>query len=211
VTRQGRTFLAVGLGLVLQVGCTHRVQTSPAAAAQQAAIPPPYVDLQSGWRVRVVTPLLKSGGYIVPSLAVSGADTTHLVAGDDLIGYEKDYYTVAARQDSGIALRLADAEVWEKGTPHPVHEPKLRVFQTSDDARYVRLVYLVRVSQADHDMAIIAANDPTALDQITHDVVDLARCEASSLGICTWVPAGVAVAPEKLAKVKGKSDWVPVN
>jgi hypothetical protein len=187
------------------------MKTSSAAAAQPAAIPPPYVDLQPGWRVRVVTPLLKSGGYIVPSLAASGGDTTHLVAGDDLIGYEKDYYTVEARQNSGITLHLATAEVWEKGTPHPVHEPRLRVFQRADDDRYVRLVYLVRVSQADHDMAIVEANDPTALDEITRNVVDRAQCEVSSLGACTWVPAGVAVAPEKLAKSKHKPEWVPVN
>ena len=48
--------------VLLLAGCAaHRLQV--AAPAAPGPIEPGYIDLEPGWRLRVVTPILESGGY----------------------------------------------------------------------------------------------------------------------------------------------------
>lgn len=181
-----------------QIACLHRGSTAaePSAAPRMASRSE-FVDLQSGWKIRVVVPMLRSGGYVLPSLQTQGAgNTLELKAGDDLLGYEKAYYKITNRAAGGIRIHFSHAEVWEKGKTHKRNKPLLDLFAETTSARHIRLVYLIRESKADHNMAIVASDDVAALDEVTHAVTRLAECKSSQNASCRWVPNGVAVTPE---------------
>ncbi len=161
------------------------------------AVQTEFVDLQPGWRVRVVVPMLRSGGYVLPSLQAHGAgNTMELKAGDDLLGYEKAYYKILPRPGGGIRIGFSRVEVWEKGRTHRQSKPLLDLFEEAAGARHVRLVYLIRESRADHNMAIVASDDLAALDELTQAVTRRAECNSSPKASCRWVPNGIAVTPE---------------
>ncbi len=116
---------------------------------------------------------------------------------EDFLGYEKDFYTVESHGGDGVEVHFVRAEIWEKGKAHRQAEPGLLLFPNRTDPRYIRLVYLVRESAADHDMAIIAALRPEALGGLTQAVILRAECKSDETTTCIWVPKGVAVDPEK--------------
>jgi hypothetical protein len=59
------------------------------------------------------------------------------------------------------------------------------------------LIYLIRVSAADHNMAIAAAASIEDLEELTQRIRDNpASCENGGKTYCSWVPAGIAVRPE---------------
>src|ERR1035438_2363086 len=133
----------------LLAACTARHTHAPVAAVQP--IGPSYIDLEPGWRLRVVTPILKSGGYrLKPTGETSGGNTVTLSVGDDFLGYEVAYYAVKARN----GVEFVSAETTRDGRTTPQPQPVAHLFQLPRGVRHVRLIYLVRVSQADHDMAV---------------------------------------------------------
>lgn len=63
---------------------------------------------------------------------------------------------------------------------------------------HIRLVYLMRVSEADHNMAIIASRRFDALNVFTKKFEKNPNaCAISNRVFCAWVPAGIALRPEK--------------
>ncbi|MGC2327084.1 MAG: hypothetical protein WA604_10265, partial [Candidatus Sulfotelmatobacter sp.] len=75
------------------------------------------------------------------------------------------------------------------------HQPALQLFDLPDSFRFVRLLYLVGVSGADHDMAIVGATTPAALDELTRaiETSPAENCAIGALGYCKWVPKGIGV------------------
>lgn len=146
----------------------------------------------------VVFPKLRSDGYVLPSMRRTAAvgNAIDLKQRPDFEGYEKDYYDVAPGRDGRVQVHFSRAEVWENGKSHRRPEPSLTLFQRMTSARSVRLVYLVRESNADHDMAVVASADPQLLDRVTESVIQRATCEAPQSTSCIWVPKGVAVRQE---------------
>jgi hypothetical protein len=79
------------------------------------------------------------------------------------------------------------------------------LFQLPPEATLVRLIYLTRVSDSDHDMAVAAAGDIRALNRLTREVQAAPGvCRSGAGTYCAWVPSGIAIRPEMLA-----GDWVP--
>ena len=161
-----RTGFALALSLlVLLNACVAR--TAHVAANRAPAVVPRYcIDLEPGWRVRVVTPILKGGGYRVKTEGEPGATT--LKAGAGFLGYEVACCAVKPRAQQG----------WggSRGTTARAVIPRAGRSQ-------IRATDLpVRVSEADHDMAVVAANKRDALDPLTVQV----RANAD----------GIAVTPE---------------
>jgi hypothetical protein len=198
-------FLAL---LPLLAACTAHHPRAPAAAVQP--IGPSYIDLEPGWRLRVVTPILKSGGYRLNLTApTADAGTVTLHAGDDFLGYEVAYYAVRARN----GVEFVSAEITKNGRTAPQSQPVAHLFQLPRGVRHVRLIYLVRVSQADHDMAVAAAKDTDALDALTRRVqanpADACRTEPGAY--CEWIPAGIAVVPQFKKTIDGGFEWVPAR
>lgn len=189
-------------------GCSTHHARAPAAAAITPASSS-YIDLEPGWRLRVVTPILKSGGYRLGAadLQVSG-DTVTLSAGPDFLGYELAYYAVKAR-----GVEFLSAQITRDGQTAPQPRPVARLFQLPRGVRHVRLIYLIRVSQADHDMAVAAAKDMNALDALTRRVManPADGCKTERGAVCSWIPAGIAATPEVRVMVGGAEHWVPAR
>ena len=184
--------------------CVSRSAHIPANPAPPAG-PRYYIDLEPGWRLRVVTPILKSGGYRLKTEGQPGPTT--LTAGPDFLGYEVAYYAVKAR-----TIEFTTAEVHHKDGVVPAAQPMVPLFRLPGEARYVRLIYLVRVSEADHDMAVVAANKKDALAPLTAQVrAHPETCRSQRGTFCSWIPDGIAVTPEMRTAAMGAEQWVPAH
>jgi hypothetical protein len=188
-------------GLVLALlplsACAPRIAQAPAPPTG----PSYYIDIQPGWRLRVVTPILKSGGYQLKTGGAPGSTT--LQAGPDFLGYEIAYYSVGAHR-----IEFAAAEVHKKDIVAPAAQPLQPLFRLPEHVRYVRLIYLVRVSDADHDMAVVATHKREALDPLTAQVrANPGNCRDERETFCSWIPIGIAVTPE----MRSAEQWVPAH
>jgi hypothetical protein len=68
------------------------------------------------------------------------------------------------------------------------------LFQFPRPVRYIRLLYLLRVSSANHNVAMLGSNDVVRLNELTSLVLsDAASCKDLRRAYCRWVPQGIAV------------------
>jgi hypothetical protein len=169
------------------------------------------VDLQPGWRIRVVTPVLKSGRYAPDFKTMpSSSGATELSAADELVGYEASYYRVIPAARSGVSIEFKSSTVSIGAKESQNQQPVVLLFQMPKAARHVRLVFLVRVSHADHNQAILAASELDELDRLTKEVeADPAtNCKSRDASYCEWVPEGITVRAEKIDPAHRKN-WIP--
>ncbi len=156
-----------------------------------------FIDLEPGWRLRVVTPILKSGGY---ELRTSGAETigsSITVPAADFIGFETAYYSVSKPDERGMRIAFLSATTTKGGETAPQPQPLVPLFDLPASVRFVRLIYLIRTSQMDHNMAVVATDQKEALDALTKAVQSNPGNCATRLGVyCSWVPTGISVRPE---------------
>jgi hypothetical protein len=186
---------------VFSSGCASRLshsrQSTPSVPLD---IQKRFLDLQPGWRIAVFTPVLKSGGYLPQlNLEEQQGNTIVLSAGDDMVGYGTSRYTIEKKQDGRIRIKFASATIAKQGKTASQSHPLLPLFDLPEDARYVRLIYMVRVSDSDHDTAIAAAKDPIALDQLTEAIESGLgeKCRAQEDVSCVWVPKGIGIQVEQ--------------
>ncbi len=87
------------------------------------------------------------------------------------------------------------------------------LFELPENARYVRLLYVLRISHADHDMAVLATDKRETLDGFTREVQTNPSnaCKIEPGTFCAWIPAGIAVRPEARETVDGVEQWTPVR
>ena len=91
---------------VLTVACGNT--KVPVAATTPKPPAGTYIDLEPSWRLRVITPLVAGGGYVVKTVpAQEQGNTIKFKTGQDFLGYETAYYDV--RQ--GLNVRFANAQV----------------------------------------------------------------------------------------------------
>lgn len=186
---------ALAISTTFLCGCSAR---PPRASATPAINHPDCVDLQRGWRVRVVTPLTRSGKYTVETKAVAvEGNSIEVKASDDLLGYEEDFYGIK-RTQSGIAIRFKSATVHLVNGKASREEPALALFGFPQTIAFVRLLFLTRESRADYDGAILAASSLAELDSLTRAVeADPGRnCAPHGQSICRWIPLGISVQPQ---------------
>ncbi len=133
-----------------------------------------------------------------------------LSAGDDFVGYETSYYRVGPAGDSGVSIEFRSASVAIQGKESRKPQPMVKLFDLPASARHVRLVFLTRVSAADHNQAILAAAALNDIDRITELVQSdpAANCKTQADIYCEWVPQGIAVRAEEPDPAhRGK--WIP--
>lgn len=77
-------------------------------------------------------------------------------------------------------------------------------------AAAARLIYLTRLGDSDHNMAVIAAPDPGTLDKLTRMIHENPgpACISTGESFCAWVPARVAVVAERMT---APGTWEPVR
>jgi hypothetical protein len=201
-------------------------------ARPKAAIPAPpashasseWIDLQPGWRVRVITPVVPGGGYVVKTTPVedqtsdakaserrspSATNAIVISATSNLIGYEVSFYDVKPRRGGGVHVVFDSAEVHKKDQWSRSRQPIDPLFHFVSDARYVRILHLSRGTH-DHDAAILAASRHEALETLTRRVEsDPAGCQSSRDALCSWIPSGIAAIPESWRSAGGQGQWQP--
>ncbi len=160
----------------------------------------------------MVVPILKSGGYRLDLGQTEPSGNTVSLSAPGFIGYEVAYYAVVPRGGP----RFTFAEVTHDGQTAPQPRPLVRLFQLPRGVRHVRhvrLIYLLRASAADHDMAVAAATDMPDLEALTLRVManPTDGCQSTPRAACTWIPAGIAVVPQVLQIRNGAEDWVPAR
>jgi len=201
------------LGLAMAVGAAGCAVRKP-RAGRDGFVDRSYIDLEPGWRVRVVTPILKSGKFKIQTDQVhAGEETGSLTVGSDFVGYEIDYYDVVSTQNgNGVVVRFGSAEIMSNGKSSTQPQPRVLLFDFSESFRHVRLLFLTRVSQTDHDQAILGSFTLRDLDVLRRKVESspAENCKIQPEGICAWVPGGIAVQPEKKTNASGKA-WIPVT
>ncbi len=184
-----------------------------------------WVDLHAGWSVRVVTPVLKSGGYLVKPSSFNGTAgngdsrqlpdrtpgtaTIDLKAGKDFVGYEVSVYSVKARRGGRVRLVFRSAVINMAGErisqPHPIAP----LFRPMQDGRFVRILHLAWGNHGDHDAAILVASGRDSLEALTRKVeFSPSACASSLQASCSWIPVGIAVIPERKESAGGKGRWV---
>lgn len=205
--------VAIATLILFLAGCAPRTAPPSPAPAATSPLGPSYIDLQPGWRLRVVTPLLRSGGYRLRTGAESTeGNTVTLSAGDEFLGYETSYYAVRQRRGGGVRVNFDMAEVTKGGETSRQARPLERLFQIPRGAKHVRLIYLQRVSEADHEMAVVAADRPETLDALTAQVraTPEEACGSGRRAHCSWIPAGISVLPE-MRRASDEKAWIPAR
>jgi hypothetical protein len=190
---------ACALALVFSAGCgTHRVSGSKPDV--NLATPVSFVDLQPGWRLRVITPLLASGKRRIENGKQEASGSTFTIRSDEeFLGYETDYYEVVG-SGRGVTIQFRSAEVRKGDVVTRPERPTTDYFKEAQHSRHVRLVFLQRASSADHNMAVISSKRTGLLEKLTEMVeTDPETCDVQARGTCFWIPAGIAVRPELMA------------
>jgi len=163
-----------------------------------AAVPAPadngWQDLVAPGRLAVTVPILRSGGYLIQAATATEGTT---LSGADLIGFQVSRYTVSGKADGRVRLKFESVEITKDGKKTVETQAPQLPFSMPAGYRHIRLIYFVRSSHADHNMAIAAAVNRADLNEFTGRMTaDPSACEISSAVSCVWVPLGVAVRVE---------------
>jgi hypothetical protein len=202
--------LLISALIAVLTSCSERHVKAPITTMVQASNRD-YIDLQPGWRLRVVTPLGKAGDYRLKfKEAKTSGDVIALSTGE-FTGYEVAYYAVESRSGGAIQIKFSSAELMQAEKSVPLSQSILPLFVLPRRSRFVRLVYLTRVSDVDHEMAVVASERVEGLDALTRAIQanQANRCGMPGDRHCAWIPPGVAVRPE-LQKVSDGA-WVPAR
>lgn len=153
-----------------------------------------YMDLEGGSRLSILIPLTKSGGTRPTLSTPQNNGSTITLSAADLTGYEIAYYSITARRNGAVRLKFTSAEITRDGKTVPEPNPPMLPFPLPGRSQHIRLIYLVRASQADHNMAIVASKHVHALNTFTMQLKnDPGICARNDEVSCLWVPAGIAV------------------
>jgi hypothetical protein len=182
--------------MLVLAACSRQTAIAPTAPA-----PTPfdnsYSDLQPGSTLKIVVPLLKSGGFRTDLETQQINANSFNVRANEFIGYTTIRYAILGKSTT-VALKFLSAEQTRHGRTAPLPQPPRLPFELPHRAAHVRLVYLVRVSRADHNMAIVASRQLDRLNDFTSRFkTDPAICRTANGIFCSWVPAGIAVRVEQ--------------
>ena len=195
--RATRVVLLLCIGILgAATACSHRT----VRAIKPANVPPDdnsYLDLKPGGTLRVLVPLMNSAGAAPLALKESTDGKTVSVSATNFVGYETSYYAVTGKRDGAVKLKFESAEISRSGKTFPASTPPALPFKIPQRRQHIRLIYLVRISRADHNMAILASKHVDALNAFTKRLKQSpAGCGEDQAVFCSWVPAGIAVRPE---------------
>jgi hypothetical protein len=196
-----RTWLLIALpaGLML-TGCAKKAlaplvaAVPPPAPVKYPVISPDFVDLLPEWGIREVTPIFPYAGFVARGLAQQEG-TTITLAGSDIEGYEIALYRLKPQDNDFVDMEIESVETTKGDQVTKEEMPRAPLFQYPGRVRYIRLLYLVRVSESDHNMAILASDDVDQLNALTKRAqADPDNgCKNELRAYCTWVPQGIAV------------------
>jgi hypothetical protein len=188
--------LALACFLVFLAGCANKAHP-PVAATPAVKWPvksPDFVDVLPNWQVREITPIFTSGGFVAKGTEIREGNTI-TISDTDFEGYETTMYSLQPRPEGGVDAKLESVETNKAGQIMKEIKPRVLLFQFPRRVRYIRLLYLLRVSTADHNMAILGSNDVDQLNELTKQVQadPTGGCKDLRRAYCRWLPQGIAV------------------
>ena len=163
-----------------------------------------FLDLQPGWRLQVISGRAALG---VGDMQSAEAGLTVTLSGKDLPGtYQRAYYSAYPRGHC-FSLETDSIELVTGEVVTSIWKPSFAALPGAPCSQYFRFVYSIQLSRADHRMALLAANDKAALDEVTvlFGQDPDSGCREQRGVWCAWIPDGVAVRPQ----MRGAGgDWV---
>jgi hypothetical protein len=174
------------------------------------------VNLEAGFRLKVLAPLLKPGFQevkIVQPANPSGGPLELTVEGLD--GYETAYYAVKPRDGGGIQFELSSVEENRMDVVTRSPEAKAFQFRMSPDARFFRLMFLRRASVADRDISLLGAPQWGLLLDSAHRFDTIAGtvddCDKVQGLTCVAVSKQVVILSEVGIEANGQIVYLPVG
>jgi hypothetical protein len=161
-----------------------------------------YLDLAPEWRLRIVAPLpgAQRQQYTTLSEKKDGTSISVELAAPELAGYQVSIYSVEDSGDGKVRLRFASAETTRDGRTIAEKSAPALPFVLPKKTGHIRLVYLIRVSYSDHNMAVVLSKKWDALNAFTKELQRNPEvCNNRGEVSCIWVPAQIAVRPEHVA------------
>ena len=156
-----------------------------------------FLDLRAGGRLKVVVPVFNSGHNQITSSFEQTKDSSVVLSAAGLAGYQSSYYSAVGSTDGIVRLRFQSAESTKDGKTAALAKAPELPFALPPKRQHVRLLYLVRQSGSDHNMAIVASKHLAPLNSFTQRVKnDPNLCRSNGEIFCSWVPAGIAVRAE---------------
>ena len=215
--------LPVGDGLALANRITETLPLDPKAAydlLHASVTTDGYIDLGPQHRLQVTAPIFRQGANSDASAIESstaseqgGKLTVQMRASSDFLGYETAWYAVERNANrAGARIVPISIEDHIDGNTSRADKPRFNYFQFASDAAYYRLFYLTRLSQADHDIDVLAASTRAGLEEQTKRLeTDPGMCSQNVSRTCAAVPREIAVTPYVLVTVNGLEKTIPVG
>jgi len=177
---------------LLMAACSVKHVTAVKPPAETQTGGNSYTDLLPGTTVRIVLPLLEEGKSVkFETPAQPGTITVHGIAGYRIVRY------AVVGDANGVQLRFASSEASRDGKTTREEKPPRLPFALPRGTKHIRLVYMIRLSHADHNMAIVAARRLDRLDAFTEQLNGSPDvCGHKRDVFCCWVPNEIAVRPE---------------
>lgn len=156
-----------------------------------------FFHVQPGDQFCMVIPITKSGTSLPQYDVLSQQGTTITLSAKDLLGYETAHYQAFGGRNGKVKIRWISAEESREGKKTANATPTPLPFQLPKKAMYLRLIYLIRASTANHNMAIAGADKQERLESFTAELRrDPGICERANNAVCIWVPSSIAVRPD---------------
>jgi hypothetical protein len=125
-----------------------------------------FLDLRAGGRLKVVVPVFNSGHdrmIFSPGQAKDGSIT---LSAAGLAGYQSSYYATVGSADGTVRLRFQSAETAIDGVKTSMAKAPELPFALPAKRQHLRLLYLVRQSLSDHNMAIVGSKRFGSAEQL---------------------------------------------
>lgn len=179
-----------------------------------------YVDLQPGYRLRIISPIRESGNEAAPIIEESGElkqtpdgkFSIDLRASSDLIGVEEAWYTIEKRKSrAGNELLPVHAVTRIDDRTDKTSKSRFRYFKFDSEVVIFRLFFLAWDGGENRKTMLLGGKNETALDLETQRLNrDPDACTAMQNQVqCFMVPEGVAFIPFIAIRVNG--DQVTVS
>ncbi len=179
-----------------------------------------YIDLTPGYRLQVVTPVMKAGAAedapIVATTSVAGTDRqidVTIRASENLTGVETAWYAVEPRRPGpGATIVPVAVERVVAGRSEKADSPLANYLQFAPGAAYYRLFY--KTDPADNGVThvVLAAPTMAELDARTGALAaDGSMCRTSDPSVCAVFPRRVGVNPLIAVSVNGSEVRLPVG
>jgi len=208
----------IGTLSLLLIGCAHRVATP---LAEPPSVRLPYLDLQAGWRLSIVSPLETAA---IPARATDPSSIRSTAEGPparqqltleenapENFGYLQAWVEIRA-SGKGVRFRTGKARLvrTESTAQGPLPQSLREVFPHGEGV--ARLLFLTRAAEVEHDMALLQASTVEELDTLTNAILQgsTSKCTSTKRSSCAWVPQGVAIRAEKPGAGGAAVTWVPV-